>query len=76
MKVYINDLEVDKTLVDLNTGLNFNRFNYKGLVIAHYKIILHIKEFIEAIETDYNSIRDEIKQGETLTDIFEKHGIL
>lgn len=64
MKVYINDLEVDKSIINVNSGLNFGRFDYEGLVIAHYKILLSSKEFTEAIEADYNSIRDEVKQDD------------
>lgn len=64
MKLYINDLEVDKSIINVNSGLNFGRFDYEGLVIAHYKILLSSKEFTEAIEADYNSIRDEVKQDD------------
>jgi len=64
MKVYINNSEVDKSLITVNTGLNYGRFNYEELVIDTYKIIIPIQEFIDAIEPDYNSIRDEIKMDD------------
>lgn len=61
MKVYINDLEVDKALISQNTGLNFGRFDFDGLLIDNYRIIIPYKDFIDIIEADYNVIRDEIK---------------
>ncbi|GAA0878715.1 hypothetical protein GCM10009119_16830 [Algoriphagus jejuensis] len=61
MKVYINEEEVDANLMSVNTGLNFGRFDYEGLVVSYYKIVLPTTAFIEAIEQEYTDIRDEIK---------------
>lgn len=61
MKFYINDKEVDVTLLSFNAGLNYGRFNYEGLVIDNYVISLTEMEFIEIVEQEYNRVRDEIK---------------
>ncbi len=61
MNVYINESEVDKSLISFNTGLNYGRFDYEGLIIENYRIILSVAEFIDTIQSEYLSIRDEIK---------------
>ncbi|MEZ5008082.1 MAG: hypothetical protein R2753_08030 [Chitinophagales bacterium] len=66
MNVFINQFEVDKKIISVNTGLNFGRFDYKGLVIDHYKIVLSQQELIDFIEVDYNEIKDEIKLDDDL----------
>ena len=64
MKVYIDNLEVDKNLIAVNISLNYGRFDYEGLVIDDYRVTLTIQEFIDAIEADYKGIRDEIKRDD------------
>ena len=66
MNVFINQFEVDKKIISVNTGLNFGRFDIKGLVIDHYKIVLSQQELIDLIEVDYNEIKDEIKLDDDL----------
>lgn len=68
MNVYINDFEVDKSLIYFNTGLNFGRFDFDGIQIDNYKITLSVAEFIGLIEADYNKIRDEIKLDDEVQD--------
>ena len=47
-----------------------------GVVIVPSRIIEEVtKKALEKVNSE-NTVRDEIKQGEKLTDIFEKHGIL
>jgi hypothetical protein len=77
MKILINGSEVDKCLVNVNTGLNYGRFNYEGLMVDRYQVTLSFVEFTDAIEGDYNSIRDEIKMDDALyqeTSVFTKVG--
>ncbi|MDG5490972.1 hypothetical protein [Psychroserpens sp. SPM9] len=64
MKVSINGLRVDKSLISVNSGLNYGRFDYTNLEVSKYKIILASHEFIALIEDTYNSVRDEIKQDD------------
>ena len=64
MEVYMNEITVDMSLIDVNTGLNFGRFDNDGLLTDKYHIKLTFKEFIAAIEADYNTIRDEIKMDD------------
>lgn len=64
MEVYMNEIAVDKALIDVNTGLNFGRFDNDGFLADNYHIILTFKEFIAAIEADYITIRDEIKMDD------------
>lgn len=66
MNVFINQSEINKKLIAVNRGLNFGRFDFEGLVIDHYKIVLSQQEFIKLIEIDYNEIRDEIKLDDEL----------
>jgi hypothetical protein len=66
MNIYINESEVNKSIISVNTGLNYGRFEDEGLGIDHYKIILTFQEFIETIELEYNSVRDEIKRDDEL----------
>ena len=47
-----------------------------GVVIVPSKIIKEVtSKALDKVNSE-NTVRDEIKQGEKLTDIFEKHGIL
>ena len=47
-----------------------------GVVIVPANIIEEVtKKALEKVSSE-NTVRDEIKKGEKLTDIFEKHGIL
>ena len=47
-----------------------------GVVIVSSKIIEEVtSKALDKVNSE-NTVRDEIKQGEKLTDIFEKHGIL
>ncbi|PLX14425.1 MAG: hypothetical protein C0598_01325 [Marinilabiliales bacterium] len=61
MKVLLNDAEIDKTLLTLNDGLNYGRFDIDNILIDNYKIIISIKEFIQLIEKEYFEIRDQIQ---------------
>ena len=61
MKVLLNDAEIDKTILTLNDGLNYGRFDIDNILIDNYKIIISIKEFIQLIEKEYFEIRDKIQ---------------
>lgn len=76
MKITINEKEVDKRLVYVNTGMNFGRFDFQGLQIDTYKIVLTSQELVFLIEKEYNLIRDEIqKDDETYHETSEFSGI-
>lgn len=66
MNVFINEVEIDKKQLSVNTGLNFGRFDFEGLLIDDFKIVLTEQEFKDCIEPEYNSIRDEIKKDDQI----------
>ncbi len=64
MNIFINGLEIDKKQISVNTGLNFGRFDFEGMIITQFKIILTVQEFKDFIDAEYNNIRDEIKMDD------------
>lgn len=70
MKITINEKEVNENSVNVNSGLNFGRFDFQDVEISNYRITLTFEEFISIIENEYNFIRDEIqKDDETYQEI-------
>ena len=59
MKVFLNNVEVNKDLFIVNHGLNYGRFF--DLKTEEYQIQFKDFEIIELIEKEYCEIRDEIK---------------
>ncbi|MEH6537833.1 MAG: hypothetical protein V7719_15635 [Psychroserpens sp.] len=59
MKVFLNQIEVNKELFIVNDGLNYGRLFDKK--IKEYQIQLTNFEIIELIEKEYCEVRDEIK---------------
>ncbi|WP_139181101.1 hypothetical protein [Winogradskyella thalassocola] len=59
MKVLLNNIEVTKETLLVNSGMNYGRF-YNHYT-EDYEIQLSTSEFIHLIESEYNNIRNEIK---------------
>lgn len=64
MKVYLNNVEVDKESLSVNSGLNYGRFFDANT--KEYEIRLSTSEIINLIENEYNAVRDEIKVDDHL----------
>ncbi len=64
MKVFLNQIEINKDIFLTNDGLNFGRFSDKPT----QTIELHFSksEIIDLLEKEYNKVRDEIKQDDFL----------
>ncbi len=61
MKIILNNSRIDKSLININPGLNYGRFNIGNLIIDNYKIIISKQELIQIIEKEYIEIRNEIQ---------------
>lgn len=59
MKIFINRIEANKEILNVNDGLNYGRFFDKKT--DEYKIQLTSFEVIDLIEKEYIKTRDEIK---------------
>lgn len=62
MKIYLSGREIEKEIFLLNDGLNFGRFFDKAPL--EYEIRLSTAKFIELLEKEYVSARDEIKEDD------------
>lgn len=65
MQLLIDGNVTDITVITVNDGLNFGRLsNISKSHISEYEIVLTKEEFVQLVEPNYNSIRNEIKQDD------------
>jgi hypothetical protein len=61
MKVLINGEEIEIEKVSYNHGMNYGQFHFKALEIDDYELILTKEEFVQAIESSYYRVREDIR---------------
>ena len=59
-KVSVDNISVLKEHLGYNDGLNFGRFDQNSVIIS-YEIHVNKVDFINQLESFYNSVREEIK---------------
>ena len=74
-KMMMADVPGEITFVRVESG-DLVYGDNDGVVIVPFNIISEVTlKALEKVDSE-NTVRDEIRKGETLIDIFEKHGIL
>lgn len=66
MKIKINNKVIPLQEVSYNDGLNFGRINQPNKLYYNFSLELNFNEFLELIEDDFNQLRAEIKEDDSL----------
>lgn len=66
MNVYIDGLEVSPNNVTYNNGEDFGRFNTSGIIVHHYKMVIHKNELLASLRHEFWALLEEAREDENM----------
>ncbi len=65
MNIFLDGVEIDKKLIWFNDGLNYGRFH--DTPYKKYELQLSRSEIMKVLESEYNEVRDDIREDDILS---------